>query len=136
MRVSCYAIGEIIISRMDSQTLKTITQKLHEEKARLEEELKELGHRGTSTGAQDADFPSFGDKEDENAAEVALYGDNLSLEQDLDRELRDVKNALTRINDGSYGTCKYCKKEIALPRLLARPESSSCVHCKEQFSRG
>ncbi len=121
---------------MDSKTLTTITQKLNEEKTRLEDELKELGRRGSATGAQESDFPSFGDKEDENAAEVALYGDNLSLEQDLDRELRDVKNALARIDDGTYGTCKYCKKEIPLPRLLARPESSSCVHCKEQFSRG
>ncbi len=114
----------------------TITAKLKEEEKRLEQDLADIGRRSGMGRISEPDFPSFGDKEDENAAEVALYGDNLSLEETLDRELRDVKNAIKRIADGTYGICKYCKKEITLPRLLARPESSSCVLCKEKFSKG
>lgn len=113
-----------------------ISKKLNEEEKRLEQDLADIGRRSGVGRISEPDFPSFGDKEDENAAEVALYGDNLSLEETLERELRDVKNAIKRIADGAYGICKYCKQEIALQRLLARPESSSCVTCKEKFSRG
>ncbi len=120
---------------MDATTLAGITTKLESEKKRLEQELKQLGHHQTDNGTMEPDFPQFGDKEDENAAEVALFSDNKSLEDTLEKELRDVIKALDRITSGKYGTCKYCKQQIPVQRLLARPESSSCVNCKEQLSK-
>jgi len=121
---------------MDATTLATITTRLQEEKNRLERELKQLsGHARNEDGTLESEFPQFGDKEDENAAEVALFSDNKSLEETLERELRDVLKALDRMKAGTYGICKYCKKQIAIKRLLARPESSSCVNCKEQLSK-
>ena len=120
---------------MDASTLASIKEKLESEKARLEQELKLLGHHQTEDGTMEPNFPQFGDKEDENAAEVALFSDNKSLEDTLERELRDVIKALDRMKEGKYGICKYCKQQIPLQRLLARPESSSCVNCKEQLSK-
>ena len=120
---------------MDSEILATIKSKLEAEKERLEQELKQLGGHQTEDGTMEPNFPQFGDKEDENAAEVALFSDNKSLEETFERELRDVSKALDRIKNGNYGICKYCKKQILIQRLLARPESSSCVNCKEQLSK-
>lgn len=120
---------------MDVATLETIRQKLLDERDRLEKELRSLGQRPNAESTSDIDFPQFGDKEDENAAEVALFGDNLSIEQNCENELRDVRNALRRIEGGTYGVCKYCKKEIPVNRLLARPASGSCIACKEKLSK-
>lgn len=120
---------------MDQQTLSKIQQMLEREERRLKSELEQLGRHKAHDGLHEPEFPQFGDKEDENAAEVALFGDNLSLEESLEKELRDVTKALARIKEGIYGVCKYCKKEIPIQRLLARPESSSCVNCKEQLSK-
>ena len=80
-----------------------------------------------------SEFPDFGDKEDENAEEIAQYTDNLSIEYSLESTLRDINKALDRIENGTYGKCAYCGQEIAEERLLARPTSNACVQCKEKL---
>lgn len=107
------------------------------EKARIEGELAKFAHRNTQATTVDyeANFPNLGDKEDENASEVATYSDNLSLEDELEKQLRDDLSALKAIEDGSYGTCKYCKQEIVEERLRARPTSSSCIECKKTLTQ-
>jgi RNA polymerase-binding transcription factor DksA len=63
---------------------------------------------------------------------VATFTDNLSLEHTLEATLNDVNRALVRIAKGTYGKCKYCGQEIDERRLKARPESGSCVKCKQE----
>jgi len=81
-----------------------------------------------------AEFPDYGDKEDENAEEIAQYTDNLSIEFSLEKTLRDINKALQRIEEGSYGKCAYCNKEISEDRLMARPTSNACIECKEKLT--
>lgn len=105
---------------------------LESEKKRLEEELATFATRNVhNKNDYNAEFPELGSKDDENAAEVSMYSDNLSLERRLESDLKDVTNALQRIADSLYGVCQYCGEEIDATRLMARPVSSSCVKCKE-----
>lgn len=121
---------------MDADKLSVIKIKLESEKTRLQEELRQLADQDKHNKENfNAKFPSFGDDIDENAAEVAAYSDNLTLEGTLEKELRDVQNALDLIKKGGYGTCKYCKKDIPVERLLARPSSTSCVACKKTLTQ-
>jgi len=56
----------------------------------------------------------------------------------LEREsslLRDVRMALDRIADGSYGDCLQCEEEIGLRRLNAIPWATRCIRCQEQADR-
>ncbi len=56
-----------------------------------------------------------------------------------DREstlLRDVKAALRRIHDGSFGTCTECDWAISPKRLAAVPWASRCITCQEAADRG
>ena len=79
-------------------------------------------------------FPDFDVEESDeasSAAEVAEYELNLNVDQDLKTTFRDIQKALKRIQDGTYGVCKYCKKPIPEERLRARPTSGSCVECKK-----
>lgn len=76
-------------------------------------------------------FPDYGETEEDNAQEVADYEANLSIKDDLLNTVRDVAEALSRLEKGTYGICKYCKKPIDEKRLLARPTSSACVECKK-----
>ncbi len=120
---------------MDAKTLKTFEEKLLEEKKKLEEELSLFAKRNPHNPTDfNADFPQLGDKEDENAAEVAEFSKDLTLERTLESSLRDVNKALQRIADGTYGTCKYCNKIIDEKRLMARPTSTSCIDCKKLFT--
>lgn len=121
---------------MDKAILDKIQKQLKEEKKRLEQALGEFSERNIHNESDfQAKFPQYGDKPDENAAEVATYSDYLVLERTLEKELRDVNEALKSIEKGSYGVCKYCRKPIAEKRLLARPTSSSCVSCKKMLTQ-
>ncbi|MEK7619778.1 MAG: TraR/DksA C4-type zinc finger protein [Patescibacteria group bacterium] len=110
---------------------------LEGEKARLEKELTNFAHRNPNASETDfnSDFPNLGEKEDENASEVAQFSDNLSLEDELEKALRDVESALKMIDKGTYGTCKYCGQQIDERRILARPTSTSCIQCKKTLTQ-
>ncbi|MGO4879658.1 MAG: TraR/DksA family transcriptional regulator [Bryobacteraceae bacterium] len=48
---------------------------------------------------------------------------------------REVKAALRRIHDGSFGTCIECEWEISPKRLAAVPWASRCIGCQEVADR-
>jgi DnaK suppressor protein len=50
--------------------------------------------------------------------------------------LRDVKAALLRIHNGSFGTCLECDWAISPKRLAALPWASLCIQCQEAADRG
>ncbi len=120
-----------------SNFLDEMKQILLAEKARLETALSQFAHRNPKNIETDfeADFPEYGDNEDENAAEIATYTTNLSLENELEKALRDVESAIQRIEDGTYLTCKYCKSPIDEARLRARPTSTTCIACKKTLTQ-
>jgi DnaK suppressor protein len=66
------------------------------------------------------------------AAERELAIRNLDRESGL---LRQVKVALSRIDDGSFGTCLHCEDEINPKRLNAVPWSPYCISCQELADR-
>lgn len=41
-----------------------------------------------------------------------------------------IDEALRRIEDGSYGKCHICKKQISASRLKAVPHARYCIECK------
>jgi len=113
-----------------------ITARLTEEETRLTRELEQFSKKDPhNTENFNTQFEEVGDKEDENAAEVATYSDNLTLERELEAALRDVHGALDRLKKGTYGICKYCGKQIDERRLKARPMSSACVECKKLLTQ-
>ena len=58
--------------------------------------------------------------------------------RNVDREsalLRDVRAALLRIHDGSFGTCIQCEWPIGPKRLAAVPWAPLCIECQEAADR-
>ncbi len=56
----------------------------------------------------------------------------------LDREshlLRNVRGALQRMAEGSYGICMHCEEPISPKRLEAVPWASFCIRCQEIADR-
>ena len=68
--------------------------------------------------------------------------DRASLESDRnfmlrikDRERKlilKVKEALDRIEDGSFGICESCGRPISEKRLMVRPVTTQCIECKTE----
>jgi DnaK suppressor protein len=70
--------------------------------------------------------------------EVQLAGERELAIRNLDREsnlLRNVRGALKRISDGSYGVCMHCEEDIKPKRLDAVPWTKYCIRCQEAADR-
>jgi DnaK suppressor protein len=48
--------------------------------------------------------------------------------------LREVMNALRRIDEGTYGVCPECDEPISAKRLDALPWARFCVTCQEKIA--
>lgn len=55
----------------------------------------------------------------------------MTFEQEMRDRVTAIEDALRRMDDGSYGSCQRCGKQIPLARLRAMPFSSYCVDCQE-----
>jgi DnaK suppressor protein len=51
------------------------------------------------------------------------------------RELRDIDDALVRIEQGRFGHCARCGGAIGRHRLRAIPEARHCMACSSQVGR-
>src|SRR5512147_1004066 len=53
--------------------------------------------------------------------------------RDRERKLiTKIREAMDRIDDGTYGYCEICGGEIAEKRLIARPVTTMCIACKSR----
>ena len=68
----------------------------------------------------------------QHASERELAIRNLDRDSHL---LRNVRGALRRMNEGSYGICLRCEEEISPKRLEAVPWAGYCIRCQEIADR-
>ena len=68
----------------------------------------------------------------QHAAERELAIRNLDRESNL---LRNVRSALRRIEEGTFGICAHCEEDISPKRLAAVPWAPYCIQCQEQADR-
>jgi YteA family regulatory protein len=55
-----------------------------------------------------------------------------TLGENSEHVLAEIEAALERIDDGTYGICTNCGKEIPPERLEARPWATLCIDCQRQ----
>lgn len=55
-----------------------------------------------------------------------------SLEENAEQLLEEIDAALQRIDEGTYGKCRRCGKEIAVERLEAIPYAQHCIDCARE----
>ena len=117
---------------MDKQFIKKMEEELITKQTKLREELSSFADKSVKKEDDyNTRFPDYGDKDEENATEVADFQDNLSLERNLEKLLSEVDVALEKIKEGTYGKCSKCDKEIDVARLEAFPAAILCIDCKK-----
>ena len=53
-----------------------------------------------------------------------------------DREmLETIERALRRVNEGTFGICVVCQREIGAKRLEAVPWAMRCIDCQQRIER-
>ena len=71
--------------------------------------------------------------------EVQLMGERELALRNLNRDsnmLRQIRRALSRIANGTYGVCLHCEEDILPKRMAAVPWAACCIRCQEQIDRG
>jgi RNA polymerase-binding protein DksA len=114
---------------LDQKILAELKNKLILEKNRIAEELNRIGKPTTEAGDFSTNFNEIGTDEDDNASEVEEYTDNLALEASLEKQLKEILEALERMDSGTYGKCANCDADIPLERLQAYPAAKMCINC-------
>lgn len=104
---------------------------LQEDREKLVRQLTELG--ATETGELTGDI-EYGEGFADAAASTAERSEVLGIVENLTKLLADVDQALAKVEDGTYGLCKSCGKEIGAARMEFRPTSRYCVDCKSRRS--
>jgi len=97
----------------------------------LEELLQDAGKTATDMADEKTNFPDPTDR--------------ASLESDRNFELRirdrerkligKIREAIERLDEGTYGLCESCEEEIGVARLKARPVTTMCIDCKTEQER-
>ena len=57
----------------------------------------------------------------------------MSLGDSSEQELAQIRQALQRIDDGSFFHCRECGADIPLARLELLPYTAHCIDCAESF---
>lgn len=60
----------------------------------------------------------------------------LGLIQNEELTIREIDEALERIDSGIYGKCEHCDKKIPAARLKAKPQARYCIECKRLEEKG
>lgn len=121
---------------MAAKLTKEFTNK---QKKRLEEE-KEKAHKQIKSLQEDDPF-NDPDRVIDNAAidtEVREQDFHQIIEakiKDLEKRLKNIDLAFTKIQKGTYGVCEKCNKQIPLPRLELLPEARYCVECESKLRK-
>lgn len=58
-----------------------------------------------------------------------------ALNDGATRALAEIDAAIARIEDGTYGACQKCTKDIPVERLEVLPMTALCVRCAAQRDR-
>ncbi len=76
------------------------------------------------------------DKNDNKELEKDMLSDKFEEESTnegvldtLEERLKEVNDALVRIEKGTYGVCIKCGKQIEEEKLLANPAATTCLAC-------
>lgn len=106
-----------------------------EAKARLRERLNEIQESTDDRLGLDTEFAqeslgelsNYDNHPGDQGTELYEREKDLALEQHADREQERIRKALQAINNGTYGICEVCGKDIPLERLKAEPAALQCV---------
>jgi RNA polymerase-binding protein DksA len=115
---------------VDQATLDDLRRRLDEERSNLLMQLVDMGV-DPNTGAPDTVTfeQGFADSGQATAEKARV----LSMAEGLVETLREVDAAIARMNDGTYGRCESCGKEIPADRLDARTVARLCMDCQRRL---
>lgn len=111
----------------NKEFLENMRKRLLEEKKSLESDLSRFAKPAGEEGEYRTVEENLGSDMDDSATETEINDNNRSLERTLEASLKDVLDALEKINVGTYGICEKTGREIPEDRLEVFPMARTCA---------
>ncbi len=78
-------------------------------------------------------YLEIGSSNEDNALEFEAFEERSALTKSAQKDLKELKDALKRIDEGKYGVCVIGGEQIESGRLKAYPAAATCVtHAKNR----
>ncbi|SET93627.1 RNA polymerase-binding protein DksA [Salinibacillus kushneri] len=121
---------------LTNKQVSTFRSQLQKAKEDIEKRLKENDHFDIETGhyhQSTGELSSYDNHPADEGSELYEREKDIALNDHAEDELKNIENALKAIDEGTYGKCKECGKEIPVERLEALPTTTYCVeHSPDQ----
>ncbi len=60
---------------------------------------------------------------------------NMALRRRARRKVKSLEEAVRRFEEGTYGICEVCGRQISAQRLEALPQARLCIECAQKAGR-
>jgi RNA polymerase-binding protein DksA len=107
-----------------------LRQRLLERRDSLKAEIERSDLIWSEEMSGTAESDRYGNHMADVGSETFEQEKQLGLKTNLERQLGLVEDALQRFEDGTYGICANCGREIDPERLEALPYASHCIDCQ------
>ena len=118
------------MTTVDAERFRTI---LEEERRRVVAAISYLHEENPGSIIDETEEIGGTDNHLAETATVTLDREiDYTLEENSEHVLAEIDAALRRIEDGTYGQCTNCGRQIPEERLEARPYATLCIDCQRQ----
>jgi DnaK suppressor protein len=111
-------------------------RRLLDERRRVLDAIEYLRHENSGSLEDESEERTHDNHLAETATITLDRELDYTLEENETRQLRAIDTALTRIEEGTYGTCTRCGRPIDPARLDAIPWATLCLEDKRKDERG
>ena len=116
-----------MVKKLSAKDLEEFRTHLQRARAALSGDMSQLHREAGLDGATDMSESRPGDTSDGYYQEF-----NLELLERDESTLREILEALERIENGTYGLCEGCGSLILKERLKAVPHARNCIECQRR----
>ena len=111
-------------------------ERLLEERTRVHSAIQFLHEEHPGSLEDETEEPVGVDNHLADTATATLDREiDFTLGENSEQVLAEIDDALQRIEDGTFGTCRTCGQPIAPQRLEAMPWATQCIECKRKEER-
>lgn len=109
-------------------------RRLLEEQGRLKAEAKAIRERswGREQSYELGELADYDNHPADQATETFEREKELALDDNVDGLLARIEDALRKIDEGTYGICDRCGRDISVQRLEVLPYATLCVDCQDK----
>lgn len=122
---------------MDKNKLLYFKERLLEDKKQTLDTLDIEENNGLHSSLKDyySELSVYDNHPADIASETFEMEMKFNLEESEKRHLKDVNDAIEKIENGTYGMCETCGKSIDIDRLEVIPYTAICAECSDKESR-